>query len=205
MSNDSLKEVIEKLKKEGIAAGEAEVEKIKQKAEAEVEDIHINAEMKAKTVLDKAENESKKMKEQLNTELERASKAALSTFKSSVEKAFIVPAIDEALASVLSQPQFIEKMVVEMIKGFAQNGFKSSDLNIILPEDVREKLGNAFNAKIKMMAGGGNINVEFDDRISFGLKIGPAEKGFVYDLSDEGMKEIFTQFISPKFKSFFQS
>lgn len=205
MAIDSLNEVIEKLKKEGISAGESEAARIKEKAEAEGEDIIIKAEMKSRTILDKAETESKKMKEQLETELDRASKSALNNFKSSVENAFVVPAVDETLASVLSQPQFIEKVIIEMIKGFAQNGFKTNDLNIILPEDLRDKLGNAFNAKIKMMAGGGNITVEFDDRIHFGLKIGPADKGFVYDLSDEGMREIFTRFISPKFRSFFQS
>lgn len=205
MSTDSLKKVIEKLKKEGIDAAEAEGLKIKQKAEANAEDIIINAEMKANSILKAAESESKKAKEQLKLELERASKIGLAAFKGSVEKALVVPTIEESLSKVLSTPAFLEKVILEMVKGFGANNFKGADLDIILSEDLKKQLGTALAAKMKMLTAGGDVTVQFDENISYGFKMGPSGKGFVFDLTDDGFKEIFTRFISPKFREYFVS
>ena len=203
MSTDSLKEVIEQLKKEGIEAAKKEVEKIIQDAEAKAEDIIIDAEMKAKKITNQANSEAKKTKEQLEIELERAAKTALGAFKSSIEKALVVPTIQEALASQLESPQFMEKVLLEMVKGFVSSGFKNSDLTIILPETMQNNIGAAFLGKIKMLTASKAVNVEFDDSISFGFKIGPSGEGYVYDFSDNGLIEIFAKFISPKFRDLF--
>jgi hypothetical protein len=65
--------------------------------------------------------------------MERAAKTALSAFKSSVEKALVVPVVDEALSQLLSNPAHLEKIVAEMIKGFAANQFKNASIDVILP------------------------------------------------------------------------
>jgi V/A-type H+/Na+-transporting ATPase subunit E len=205
MVRDSLKKVIEKLKKEGIDAAEVEALKIKQKAEADAEDIAINAEMKANSILKAAEVEIKKAKEQHKLEMERASKIGLAAFKSSVEKALIVPTLDDSLSKVLATPVFLEKVILEMVKGFGSNNFKGADLDIILPEDLKKQLGTALAAKMKMLTAGGTVTVQFDENISYGFKIGPSGKGFVFDLTDDGFNEIFTRFISPKFREYFVS
>ncbi len=203
MSSDSLNKVIQQLKDEGINAAKADAEKIRQKAEAEAEDIIINAEMKAKAILKKADEDDKKIREQLKTELERAARIGLAAFKSSVEKALVVPAVDDSLAKVLATPQFMEKVIVEMVKGFAAGEFKGADLTLILPADLQSQMGNAVAAKMKMMTAGGDVSVQFDDNIRFGFKIGPTGKAFVFDLSDQGLMEMFTKFISPKFRTLF--
>ncbi|MBU1238079.1 hypothetical protein KJ865_00085, partial [Myxococcota bacterium] len=195
MASESLNKVIQQLKDEGINAAKADAEKIRQKAEAEAEDIIINAEMKAKSILKKAEEEDKKIRDQLKTELERAARIGLASFKSSIEKALVVPAIDESLAKVLATPQFMEKVIVEMVKGFAASNFKGADLTLILPADLQSQMGNAIAAKMKMMTAGGDVTIHFDDNIRFGFKVGPSDKAFVYDLSNEGLMEIFTKFV----------
>ncbi len=203
MSAESLNEVIEKLKREGIDAAKVEADRIKEKAEADAETTEIEAKAKAKALVNQAEAEAKKIRDQLQVEMERASKIALAAFKSSVEKALVVPAIDESLASLLTTPAHMEKIISEMIKGFASNNLKGADLEVILPESVRDQLGSAFVAKMKLMTAGGAVNVQFDDNIRFGFKIGPGGEGFVFDLTDEGLREMFVKFVSPKFRNLF--
>ncbi len=203
MPSDALQNVIEKLKDQGIKAAEVDAKKIKRKAERDAEEIITSAEAKAQSILERAREEERKIREQLNTELERASKIGLDAFKSAVEKALVVPTIEETLAGVLKTPQFLEKVIIEMVKGFAANKFKGADLTLLLPAELQKQLGSSIGAKMKMMAGGGDVQVTFDDSIRFGFKIGPSQKGFVFDLSDEGFREIFTRFISPKFRELF--
>lgn len=203
MSSEALQEVIEKLKSEGIEAARAEAARIKEKAESDAETIEIEARAKAKNIVNQAEAEAKKLREQLQLEMERAAKTALLAFKSSVEKALVVPAVDEALAQLLSNPTHLEKIVAEMIKGFASNQFKNANLDVILPENMRVQLGSAFVAKMKLLSGGGGVTVQFDDNIRYGFKIGPSGQGYVYDLTDDGLREMFVKFVSPKFRSLF--
>ncbi|PKN25137.1 MAG: hypothetical protein CVU65_09695 [Deltaproteobacteria bacterium HGW-Deltaproteobacteria-22] len=153
--------------------------------------------------MNQAEAEAKKIRDQLQVEMERATKIALAAFKSSVEKALVVPAIDESLATLLTTPAHMEKIIAEMIKGFAANNLKGADLDVILPESMKDQLGSAFVAKMKLMTAGGAVNVLFDDNIRFGFKIGPGGEGFVFDLTDEGLREIFVKFVSPKFRNLF--
>ena len=203
MSSESLNEVIEKLKREGIEAAKVEGDRIKQKAEADAETIEIEARAKAKAIVNQAEAEAKKLRDQLQVEMERASKIALAAFKTSVEKAMVVPAVDVSLAALLGQPAHLEKVIAEMIKGFAANNLKGADLDVILPENLKDQLGAAFAAKMKLMTAGGAVNVQFDDNLRFGFKIGPGGEGFVFDLTDEGLREMFVKFVSPKFRSLF--
>ena len=203
MSAESLNEVIEKLKREGIDAAKVEADRIKEKAEADAETTEIEAKAKAKAIVNQAEAEAKKLRDQLQVEMERASKIALAAFKTSVEKALVVPVVDESLATLLTTPAHMEKVIAEMIKGFAANNLKGADLDVILPESVRDQLGAAFAAKMKLMTAGGAVNVQFDDNIRFGFKIGPGGEGFVFDLTDEGLREMFVKFVSPKFRNLF--
>jgi V/A-type H+-transporting ATPase subunit E len=203
MSAESLNEVIEKLKREGIDAAKVDADRIKEKAEADAETTEIEAKAKAKALVNQAEAEAKKIRDQLQVEMERATKIALAAFKSSVEKALVVPAIDESLATLLTTPAHMEKIIAEMIKGFAANNLKGADLDVILPESMKDQLGSAFVAKMKLMTAGGAVNVLFDDNIRFGFKIGPGGEGFVFDLTDEGLREIFVKFVSPKFRNLF--
>ncbi|MBU1070765.1 hypothetical protein KKD52_10125 [Myxococcota bacterium] len=203
MSAESLNEVIEKLKREGIDAAKVDADRIKEKAEADAETTEIEAKAKAKALVNQAEAEAKKIRDQLQVEMERAAKIALAAFKSSVEKALVVPAIDESLATLLTTPAHMEKIIAEMIKGFAANNLKGADLDVILPESMKDQLGSAFVAKMKLMTAGGAVNVLFDDNIRFGFKIGPGGEGFVFDLTDEGLREIFVKFVSPKFRNLF--
>ncbi len=203
MSSDSLQEVIEKLKSEGIEAARAEAARIKEKAESDAETIEIEATAKAKKIVNQAEAEAQKLREQLQVEMERTARTALAAFKAAIEKSMVVPVVDEALSQLLSNPAHLEKVVAEMIKGFAANQFKNANLDIILPEAMREQLGAAFIAKMKLLTAGGGVTVQFDDNIRYGFKIGPSGQGYVYDLTDEGLREMFVKFVSPKFRSLF--
>ncbi|MDA3864971.1 MAG: hypothetical protein PF689_14010 [Deltaproteobacteria bacterium] len=203
MASDSLKSVIKKLKKEGIEAAEKKADKIIQDAQAKAEDIQIQAEMKAKTMVDEAKEEAETIKNQLNTELNRSAQVALDAFKTSVEEALVIPAVDESLEKELNQTKFLEKVILEVVKGFVKSGYKNSDIQLVLSPEMKKKLGSSITARIKMLIAGGKTTVDFDDDIRFGFKAGPKEKGFVFDLTDKGFREILVKFISPKFRELF--
>jgi V/A-type H+-transporting ATPase subunit E len=203
MATDSLTQVIQKLKKEGIESAETEAAKIKQSAEAEAKKIIAAAEEQAKNTLNKAENDADQLRSQLKLEMQRAAKIGLEAFKASVEKALVIPTINSSIGSAMGVQQLLEQAVIELIKGFAAQNFRSSDLTVILPKDLRGQVANMLLAKMKEQTEGDGIEVQFDDDLRFGLKIGPTKEGFVFDLGQDGFREMFTRFIAPQFRSLF--
>ncbi len=204
MEEHGLDKVIEKLKEKGIKAGEEESRKLKAEAEKKAKEVLEAANKKAEEIVKKAETEAESTTRQMQAELRNATQVALTAFRQSMEKGFLLPEVDTALKPVISKADFLESVLTELIKTFAEQGFKEGGIRVLLPENRRKELESALVQKLKMKAAA-KVEVDFDDTISYGFQIGPQDGKFVLDFSESGFREILMRFMSPRFREFFES
>lgn len=204
MEAHGLDKVIEKLKEKGIQAGEAESEKMKAEAQKKAEKIIDEAKEEAEEIVKKAKKEAESITHQMQAELKNASQVALSAFRQSMERGFLLPEVDSSLKPVISKADFMEKTISELIKAFAEKGFEEGGIQVLLPEERRKELEAAFVQKLKMRSST-KVEVEFDDNITYGFQIGPADGRFVLDFSEAGFREILMRFMSPRFREYFEA
>ena len=202
MQQDRLDEVVAKLKKQGISEGKKEADSIISSAKNEAASILEKAKNQAESIVLEAKKNAEKTKKQLESELKQAGQVGLEAFKQAVEKALVVPTVENSLAPGLSEPRFLEEMILEMVRGFSTAGMKQTSIDVILPDKNREKLEQYLGMRLKTTAGK-NITLKFTDEISAGFQIGPSGNEFVIDLSDDGFKEVFMNFVSPRFRKLF--
>ncbi len=96
----------------------------------------------------------------------------------------------------------LQDVLVETVKGFAASGGEKADLDVILAEAQRDRLGDAFIAQLKAKAGKG-VDVSFDDGVRFGFRVAPEGGGYQFDFTGDGFKEIFLRFLAPRFRTYF--
>lgn len=204
MEKFGLEEVIGELKQRGVRAGEEEARAIVAEARREAKKLRDDAEAQAAEIRARALEDKARTLAALQAELAQASRVGLMAFRQAVEQCLLVPVIDETLAELLSKPELLAELVLEMVRGFVASGMEVSDLQVLLPASSQRALEGAFLQKLRARGAQG-IQVAFDPGLRFGLRISPKEQGFELDLSEEGFREIFLRFLSPRFrKAFFQ-
>ena len=204
MSTPALQDVIDELKSRGLRAGEEEGAKVVADAEAKAEKTLADAKAKAEEIVAGAEIEAKAMKKQLDAELRQASAVGLEAFQQALEKSFLVPAIDDTVASVLDDPKSLKDVIVATVKSFADSGGTQSDLTVILSANKQKKFTKAWINGLVKRAGDG-VKVSFADGFSFGFKIAPEGSGYLFDFTEDGFREIFMGFMAPRFREYFNA
>jgi V/A-type H+/Na+-transporting ATPase subunit E len=202
MEQHGLEQVIGELKARGIKAGEEEALRIIGEAKIKADKIIALAKDEADAIHKKSQSDKKATVAAMEAELRQAAKVGLAAFRQSIEKGFLVPEIDQALRTTLQKPNFFDDVIADLVKGFAASGFSKDDIEVILPETRKQELSQVVMAKLNEHGAAGS-KVKFDDSLSFGFKIGSKSSGFVFDLTDEGFREIFTRFLSPRFRTAF--
>ena len=202
MEQHGLEQVIAELKTRGVKAGEEEAARILADAKARAEPIVSEARKEAEALRKQAEAERAATKAALEAELAQASRVGLAAFRQAIERGFLVPEVDEALRAAIDRPAFLEEAISEIVKAFAASGLRPADIDVVLPERRRAELGALFQSKLAARGAEG-VRIRFDESLAFGFRIGPRGGGFFFDLSDEGFREIFVRFLSPRFRQAF--
>ena len=197
-----LQQVITELKTRGLRAGEEEGAKLVSDAQTEAAKIVEEANGQAAKIVANAQTEAKATRAQLDAELRQASAVGLEAFRQGVEKSFLVPSVEAGARSVLDDTTTLKEVIVETVKGFASSGGSQTDLEVILPAALQQKMDAAFVATLKMEAATG-VQVTFEDGFSFGFKLSPEDSGYVFDFTEDGFREIFLKFIAPRFRMYF--
>ncbi|MCD6496996.1 MAG: hypothetical protein J7M25_01665 [Deltaproteobacteria bacterium] len=202
MEAHGLDSVIEELKNRGIQAGKSKADELLADARKKADQILAEARKEAEEINAKAKAEAAKTKEQMDAELQSAAQVAMSAFRQAMLKSFALPEIDKGLETILANPKFLEQVLADLIKAFAAQKFVEGGIQVLLPEAKQKELEAYLVSRLKARAGSG-VTVKFDDSLSFGFQIGPADGRFVLDLSDAGFRQIFESFMSPRFRKYF--
>jgi vacuolar-type H+-ATPase subunit E/Vma4 len=186
-----------------LAPAKAEAAKILKDAKAEAERIVAASKGDAKRTREMAQRESENLRRQMAVDLDTAARNFLIMVEERLERAIVDPVVEDVLKPVLSDTAFLEQMILELLAGYSKFGGQEHRIEILLPEAKKAELDEWFLKKLRSRASQ-PINVRFNDKISFGFKIGLEGSGSHINFSD-GLVQVFSEFCSPRFRKHFFS
>ncbi|MFH1846091.1 MAG: hypothetical protein ABH869_00860 [Candidatus Omnitrophota bacterium] len=188
-----LKEIIEKIKQDGV--GEAEKLAV---------DIIKKAEEKAGAILKKAGEEQ--------ADIETRTSAELESFKKNADQAIqqaardVLLGLKEAILCLFERiikvevdkqlsAQVLKEMIIKLAERFPVTG--EAGIEVILNEKEKNDLEKIFLAGLKKRIAEG-VTLKASKTMEKGFRIGEKDKKAYYDFTDETIAEAFKLFLNPK-------
>lgn len=186
-----VKELIDKIKNEGVLAAEAEADKIVSEAEEKAAQVIKDAQAKADSFKAQAEKEIEQQQAAGREALKQAARDVLIGLDKQLMKRFdtvIIESVDAALTTSLT-----EQIIVEMVQAWAEKG--EEGVKVILSSKDAEKLKESLQGKLSQSLKEG-VEIIPSAKFDKGFRIGGNSEGF-YDFSKESIAEVLSQALSP--------
>lgn len=189
-----LQELIDQIKKDGVATAEAEAKVIVDAAKAEAEKIVAEAKIQADKILNDAKAETERMTKSSEDAIRQAGRNLLISFRESVSKE-LKAIIGENVSAVYSS-ESLAKLIVHIVVNWA-NKPDAEDIAVILnTEDLNELEKTLLAAlKEKMLKG---ITLKANDNFDGGFRIAVNNGSAYYDYSAEAVVDMLSNYLSPK-------
>ena len=189
-----LQELIDKIKKDGVATAEQKAAQILADAESKASQTEKNAQAKADELIKNAKAEIARLEKASEDALAQASRNMLISFKDSLlaELNKIVSAeTNKAYSS-----DMLKKLVPETVKAWASKN-DASELSVLLSEADLKELQSEFTSSLKSEIAKG-LELKADKSLSKGFRIGVNNGEAFYDYSAQAVSELFAQYLNPR-------
>ena len=188
-----LQELIDKIKKDGVATAEKEAAQIIADAEKKAEAIIAEAESKAAEIIKNGKNETERMEKASEEAIVQAGRNMLLSFKDS-----LVKELDGLIQAETAKAETdaLAKLVPETVKAWAKNA-DASELSVLLSEKDLKTLESGLTAELKAEISKG-LEIKPDKTLTAGFRIGVKNGAAYYDYSAESLAEMFAAYLNPK-------
>ena len=188
-----LQELIDKIKKDGVATAEAEAAKIVQDSEKKAEAIIAEAQEKAAEIIKNAKAETARMEKASEEAITQAGRNMLLSFKDA-----LISELDGLIQSETEKAEtdVLAKLVPETVKAWAKNS-EASELSVLLSEKDLKALEASLTSELKAEIAKG-LEIKADKSMSAGFRIGVNNGAAFYDYSAESLAEMFAAYLNPK-------
>lgn len=186
-----LSELIEQIKKDGVAVAENESNAIVETAKEKAEKIIADAEKKAEEIIAKANAENERIVKAGEDSIRQAGRNLLISFRESVNKE-LDAIVGEKVSAVYSADE-LSTIIAEVVKASP----KSDDIAVLLNTKDLEKFEKSIIAALKaqMLEG---ITLKPDDNFMGGFRIEVDGGTVYYDYSANAVTEMLSAYLSPK-------
>ena len=189
-----LQELIDKIKKDGIANAESEAQKIIAEAEKKAQSIIADAEEKSQEIIKNAKAETSKMEKASEEAIIQAGRNMLLSFKDSLLSE--LNGLVQAETEKASTKDVLAKLIPETVKAWSKNT-QVDELSVLLSEKDLASLQAAFTNELKAEIEKG-LEIKPDKTLSSGFRIGVKNGAAYYDFSAESVAELFAAYLNPK-------
>ena len=189
-----LQELIDKIKKDGVASAENEAAKIVAEAEKNAEKIIADAQEKAAEIVKNAKAETERMEKASEEAIVQAGRNMLLSFKES-----IISELDGLIKTETENAQtkeILAKLIPETVKAWSKNA-DASELSVLLSEKDLKSLESSLVSELKDEISKG-LEIKPDKTLSYGFRIGVKNGAAYYDYSAESLSEMFAAYLNPK-------
>ena len=189
-----LQELIDKIKKDGVASAEKEAAKIIAAAEKKAETIIADAQSKAEQIIKNGKNETQRIEKASEEAIVQAGRNMLLSFKDS-----LIQKLDGLILTETAKAQskdVLAKLVPETVKAWAKNA-DASELSVLLSEKDLKALEKGLTASLKAEIKKG-LEIKPDKTLTAGFRIGVKNGAAFYDYSAEALSEMFAAYLNPK-------
>lgn len=189
-----LQELIEKIKKDGVAAADKESAKRIADSEKKAEKIIADAQEKAAEIIKNAKAETARMEKASEEAIVQAGRNMLISFKDALLSEFEGIILEETNDKV--SKDVLAKLIPETVKAWSKNT-DASELSVLLSEKDLKALEASFKKQFKAQIAKG-MEIKADKTLSAGFRIGVKKGAAFYDYSAETLAEMFGAYLNPK-------
>lgn len=190
--NIQVKELIDKIKNEGIISAQNEADKIIADAEEKAAQIIKKARAEADSYKLQAESEIEKKEAAGREALKQAARDILIGLEKQIISQFDV-VIGESVGAALSTA-LMEKLILDLIAAWSEKG--AEGIQIVLSSTDARELEAGLKAKLAERFKQG-IEIVPSPKVTKGFRIGGSD-GALYDFTREGIAEIFAETLTPE-------
>lgn len=189
-----LQELIDKIKKDGVAEAEKEAANIIEQAQKKSDSIIEEAQSKAADIIKNAKSETERMEKSSEEAIAQAGRNMLLSFKDSLiaELDLIIKAETEKAMS----KDVLAKLIPQTVLNWSKDT-NASELSVLLSEKDLKDLQNAFTTELKEQINKG-LEIKPDKTIAAGFRIGVKNGAAFYDFSAESLSQMFAAYLNPK-------
>lgn len=180
-----LQELLERIKREGVEAAEAEARKILADAGERARALVAEAEREAKDAVARARAEATRLEESGRAALEQASRNLLLAFRDGVQS--LVDAAIRADVRSGYGTEVVAQVIPSILTTLAQGG--AEDLAVILPPESLKKLEDRFRTLLAAELKKG-VEIRASDQVGAGFRITEKGGAAYYDFSAAAVAEI---------------
>lgn len=189
-----LQELIDKIKKDGVASAEQEAKAIKENAQKEADSIIAQAKEKADSIVKEAQGETARLEKASIDAIKQASRNLLISFRDGITAE--LSAIIETETKTAYSKSLLEKLIPETVKIWASKA-EVSDISVLLPESELSELKSSLTSILKAEVEKG-LEIKPDKTLNGGFRIGMKNGVSFYDYSAESVAELFASYLNPK-------
>ena len=189
-----LQDLLDQIKKDGVAAAQAEAASILADAKAEAEKIVADAKQQADKLIASAKAENQRMVASSEDAIRQAGRNLLISFRESVCRE-LTAITGEAVTAVYSS-EALAQLVIQAVESWAKDP-NTDDIAVILTSSDLQKLEQTILAglKEKMLQG---VTLKANDNFDGGFRIAVNNGSAYYDYSAEAVVDMLSNYLSPK-------
>ena len=188
-----LKELIEKIRQDGVETAEQEAEKIIAEAKNEADGIIEEAHKKSKEMIETAKKENRRQEQAGKEALVQAGRDLLISLEKKITQIF-----DELIKSETGaalEGKSLENILTAMVKEWVKT--RSDHITVLLPEDELKALEGSLKKKLTAELKKG-VEIKPTDAVEKGFYISEKEGSSYYNFSAEGIAEIIAEYVNPR-------
>ena len=189
-----LQELIEQIKKDGVAVAETEAKDIVDAAKADAEKIIAEAQVQADKIMAEAKAETEKMTKSSEDAIRQAGRNLLISFRESVTRE--LKTIISGNVNTIYSSDELAGLIINIIECWA-NKPDAEDITVIMnSQDINRFEDNILaSLKEKMLNG---ITLKANDNFDGGFRIAVNNGSAYYDYSAAAVVDMLSNYLSPK-------
>lgn len=188
-----LKELIEKIKTEGVGKAEAEAQVLLDQARQKAAALVADAQSQADALVAQAKAEAARFEAAGRDALKQASRDLILALEKKLQVLFQAATREGVDAALV--PSLTEKLALELAKAWASKG--DVGVEVVLASDDAKKLGDALRTTLAKTLKGG-VEVVASDRFSKGLRVSGSGSSLTVDLSGGALADLLAEALQPE-------
>ncbi|MBQ5999267.1 MAG: V-type ATP synthase subunit E [Treponema sp.] len=189
-----VEELIDRIKRDGVAAAENSASKTISEAQKEAEKIISNAKAEADKIIRQAKDETERLQKSGEDAIKQAGRNLLIAFRDSIQKE-LSTLVNGEVSSIYSKDMLV-KLVPEVIKEWVKNT-SAEDVSVLLNEKDLKQVEDGLKAALKAEISKG-LTLGVDNSVAAGFRIGVKDGAAFYDYSADSVAELFSSYLNPR-------
>jgi len=187
-----LKELIDRIKSEGIESAEQQAQKIVQEAESRAKQIVSDAETEADKITQKAEENAQRREQTGRQSLKQAGRDLLLSLEKRLQALFDTVIYTESAAAL--KGKLLQGTIKQLIDHWDE---EVADVQLLVAEDELQNIEKGLRDQLSAQLAKG-MELKPLANVDAGFQVGYKDGSAYYKFTAEGVAEIVSQFLNPK-------